>query len=239
VVSQPGFASPHPLDNPIWHALSTVHRPLARGNDLAKLYPSEIAPLSAIPEQTPEAYTALGDTLGPDDTAALFLNEMPRVPPNFAVTTTFEIDQMVCETAPASGRDDYEQFGLEELSENDVPQMLALTKLTEPGPFRRRTIEFGGYTGIFTADRKLAAMAGQRLRLPGFTEVSAVCTHPDHRGKGYARAVMLAVISGISRRGEVPILHVKSDNSGAIRLYETLGFTFRRYFNLVVARKAS
>ncbi len=225
------------LDNPIWQALSTVHGYLAEGDSLAKRYPPEIAPLSGICDQSPKAYSALQDMLGVDDAAALFLHQPPAVPASFMVTTAFTIHQMICDHPGDTGLGSNE-LKVEILTESDVGQMLALTKLTEPGPFRRRTIELGGYRGIFSSDRKLMAMAGERLRLPGFTEVSAVCSHPDHRGKGYAKAAMLAVMSGLFHRGEVPFLHVKADNTGAIALYESIGFRFSRSLNLVVVKKA-
>ena len=118
------------------------------------------------------------------------------------------------------------------LTEADVPEMLALTKLTEPGPFLPRTIELGSYFGIHESG-SLVAMAGERLHLTGFTEVSAVCTHPDFRGRGYGNALMSAVISRIMRRGETPFLHVKTDNA-AVRLYQKLGFRIRAQLHLAV-----
>jgi predicted GNAT family acetyltransferase len=112
--------------------------------------------------------------------------------------------------------------------------MLALTKLTQPGPFLPRTIELGSYFGMRESG-SLLAMAGERLHLTGFTEVSAVCTHPDFRGRGYSNALMSAVISGIMRRGETPFLHVKTENP-AVHLYQKLGFKVRAQLHLVVIR---
>jgi predicted GNAT family acetyltransferase len=123
---------------------------------------------------------------------------------------------------------------IRELNAGDVPAMLALTELTEPGPFRTRTHELGKFYGVFESDR-LLAMAGQRLSLPGFVEVSAVCTHPDARGRGYARALMSAVMRDIRQRGRIPFLHAFADNP-AIRIYESLGFRLRRTFHLAVLK---
>ena len=113
--------------------------------------------------------------------------------------------------------------------------MVELATLTEPGPFRERTQELGAFFGIFDEER-LMAMAGQRMRLPGFIEVSAVCTHPDARGRGYARSVMLEVMADIVDRGDTPFLHTFADNQQAIRVYEALGFTRRRSLHLVVLK---
>ena len=73
------------------------------------------------------------------------------------------------------------------------------------------------------------AMAGERLKVPGYTEVSAVCTHPDHTGKGYARMLMREIMRGIRDRGEIPFLHVRSENTRAIGVYERLGFRYQDY----------
>ena len=122
---------------------------------------------------------------------------------------------------------------IQPLGDADVSEMLELTALTDPGPFRSRTIELGGFIGI-REDGRLAAMAGRRLALPGFTEVSAVCTHPDFRGRGYAQALVSAVSRAIQEQGETPILHVYSSNSAAIRVYESLGFVLRRKLHVAV-----
>jgi predicted GNAT family acetyltransferase len=112
------------------------------------------------------------------------------------------------------------------LTAADAPEMVALATLTEPGPFRERTHELGLFLGIFEGER-LVSMAGQRTRSPGFVEVSAVCTHPDTRGKGYARTLMLAVMDDIRAGGDMPYLHAWADNHNAIRVYRDLGFTHR------------
>ncbi len=110
--------------------------------------------------------------------------------------------------------------------------MLALVELTQPGPFRPRTIELGHYFGIFE-DGALVAMAGERLQTPEFTEVSAVCTHPSARGRGLAAALSHRVATGILARGQTPILHVALTNVGARRVYERLGFVVRRELEFV------
>jgi predicted GNAT family acetyltransferase len=118
-------------------------------------------------------------------------------------------------------------FEIVPLTEDDAPEMLALATLTRPGPFARRTHQLGDFVGV-KADGRLIAMAGERLRMPGMTEVSGVCTHPEHRGRGYAAGLMRHVAGKILARGEVPFLHAYASNTGAIGLYETLGYRVRR-----------
>ena len=122
------------------------------------------------------------------------------------------------------------------LTDDHVPQMMALVELTKPGPFVRRTNKVGKYWGI-VEDGQLVAMAGDRLRLKGFGEVSAVCTHPDHRGKGYARELISKVAQSVVARGETPFLQAYPDNVAAIGLYESLGFVVRRSLTFTVVRR--
>ena len=123
-----------------------------------------------------------------------------------------------------------------ELGQQDSAQMIELTSLTKPGPFGTRTHELGTYLGI-RLDGKLVAMAGERLKVPGYTEVSAVCTHPDHTGKGYAGMLMTEVMRRIRDRGETPFLHVREDNARAVEVYERLGFRVRKLGHFAVLRK--
>jgi predicted GNAT family acetyltransferase len=139
---------------------------------------------------------------------------------------------MVCEHPPAP----VEGPPLLELGGDDVPEMLALAELTQPGPFGPRTLELGRYIGI-RVDRRLAAMAGERMRPDGATEISAVCTHPDFTGRGYARALMTPLMADAFAAGRRPILHVKTEN-GAKRLYERLGFTVRHAMSLTLISRS-
>ncbi len=125
------------------------------------------------------------------------------------------------------------ELDVAELGVADVAEMMDLTALTKPGPFNRRTHELGTYLGIRRGG-KLVAMAGERLKVPGHTEVSAVCTHPDHTGHGYARILMMEVMRRIRRRGETPFLHVREDNVRAIELYRRLAFETRAQVHLAV-----
>ncbi len=217
------------LDNPIWYALATEQAYLVQGNSLAKRFPGNVAPFGAMQNQSPAEYQALAEILS-GDVAALFLESPPLLPSGWAMVHSGEMYQMVFDAPlPAWPNQDFRA-----LSEADVPEMLALTKLTEPGPFLPRTIELGSYFGIHQSG-SLVAMAGERLHLTGFTEVSAVCTHPDFRGRGYGNALMSAVIARVMSRGETPFLHVKTENA-AVRLYEKLGFKVRARLHLAVIK---
>jgi predicted GNAT family acetyltransferase len=215
------------LDNPIWHALSTEQRHLSQGNRLAKRFPKDVAPFGALIDQSAAAYEALQEIFR-EETAALFLDAKPVPPSDWAILRSGQMYQMICE-APVAGE---ENQAFRELTEADVPEMLALTKLTEPGPFLSRTIELGSYFGIHDA----GSMAGERLHLTGFTEISAVCTHPEFTGRGYGSALLSVLISRIMKRGETPILHVWAENVTAVRLYERLGFKVRVRLHLAVVK---
>ena len=221
------------LANPIWHSLSTQHSHLAEGDGFAKRYPEDIGPLAGIPEQSPESWDDVGRLIAPGGYVVLFLNEEPEPPADLKIVMRFALDQMVCERSSFS---DVPDAAIEPLHESDVPSMAALAELTEPGPFRERTIGLGGYRGIRDGS-SLVGMAGQRTAVPGYREVSAVCTHPDYRGRGYAAALVTAVSGGIAALGEVPYLHVKQDNAGAVKVYQRLGYRITRtFYCAVVAR---
>jgi len=218
------------LVNPIWHCLSTFHSHLARGNHLAKRYPEDIGPLAGIPEQSAECWEALKAVVPSGDHCALFLNEPANLGGGLKRLAQFPIEQMLCESPTGLSSIDTK---MEELGEKDVPEMMSLAALTEPGPFRRRTIQLGGYVGIRDGGM-LAAMAGQRTAIPGYREVSAVCTHPSYRGRGYATTLVCAVVNDIAKRGELPYLHVRQDNVSAIRLYCRLGFRITRTMHCAI-----
>jgi len=221
------------LDYPIWHALSTAHAHLALGDDLAKRYPNDLGPLSAIKDQSPEAYGSLAQLLGPEERAILFLTDLPSPPEGWRIIRCFPMQQMVCDIPPT---DDHKNFEIRTLTVEDVPEMQRLAEATEPGPFRNRTIELGGYRGIHD-DGRLVSMTGQRLGLTEFTEVSAVCTYPEFRGRGYAGALVREVAQGIYKQDKTPFLGVKQDNVNAIRVYEKAGFKIRRMLHVVFLKR--
>jgi GNAT superfamily N-acetyltransferase len=229
-------SSSHPLDNPIWNSLHTEHRSFAVSNALSRRYPAAVGPLSGIARQSTANYEALRELAGPGGVVVLFCQEQPAPPPGWILIRGGVLAQMVsarpADPVPIAltrGED------FRPLTAADVPAMIELAKLTEPGPFRERTIELGPFFGIFQSGR-LLAMAGQRTHLPQFVEVSAVCTHPDARGRGYARMLIATVMDEIRQRGKTPFLHSFADNYSAIRVYESLGFTLRRNLELAVLK---
>lgn len=221
-----------PLENPIWRALTTVQRNFAEGDESAKRFPIAVTSLAGFRDQTSDSFAALARLLGPNETAALFHDEIPACPEGLEIVEVGGLLQMVHDNSTqALAAVDYVSLG-----NNDVPGMMALAELTKPGPFGHRTIELGFFVGI-QEDNRLVAMAGERLHLDGYTEVSAVCTHPDFSGKGYARALVKIVIESIQKRGDIPFLHVRPNNSRAISLYESLGFKPTKSNHLVVVRR--
>lgn len=222
----------HALDNPIWSSLTTLHARFAEGGALAKRFPPDVTTLAAMGEPTFEAYSSLAHVLKGSG-AALFLDQPPAIPPGWTTIHASEILQMVCEKSEMELAS--EQQPAQALTLADTDEMIALAELTKPGPFGKRTRELGHYIGIRESNR-LAAMAGERLHLRGYTEVSAVCTHPDFQGRGFAGQLISMLMRRIMQRGEIPILHVRHDNPGAIHLYEKLGFRTRRLIHFVILR---
>jgi predicted GNAT family acetyltransferase len=228
----------HPLDNPIWQALTTTQAGFAQTCDGARKFPREVSVLAGFSEPTAKNYDALAALLSPDERVGLFLQAPANPPAPLIIESTGPLLQMLCGNRDSSKpalRPDPSNPEFVRLTQSDVPEMLALTKLTKPGPFGSRTYEMGDYFGI-RREGTLAAMAGERLRLPGYTEISAVCTHPDHLGHGYASALMAMLMDRIFSRGELPFLHVLPENTRAIQVYERLGFAQRSSAYLAVVR---
>jgi predicted GNAT family acetyltransferase len=223
----------HPLDQPIWAALTSRHGAFAHGDGLARRYPADMAPFAAVRDPDPAGFVGLAQIAAPGDTLALLSVHALTLPEAFTVERTLVLDQMMACAAPM---DDPVATRLEPLGTADVPEMMDLVALTKPGPFQARTIEMGAYFGIRIGQR-LVAMAGERIALEGYTEISAVCTHPDHRGQGHARVLVAALARMIHARGEVPFLHVIGGNTPAIGLYRQLGFVLRRTLQLTVVRR--
>lgn len=228
-------ANAHLLDNPIWNALLTEHSPLAISNHLARRYPAAIGPLSGFAHQSEENYESMRPLAGPGGVVVLFCTEPPAPPPGWTLIRGGLLTQMICEQPEHARVELTHGEELRPLTAEDVPAMIELAELTEPGPFRERTIELGAFFGVFESGR-LLAMAGERLHLPHHVEVSAVCSHPDARGRGYARLLIATVMEEISSRRKTPFLHSFANNDPAIRVYESLGFVERRTFELAVVK---
>jgi predicted GNAT family acetyltransferase len=227
----------HPLDNVIWQALTTRHAVFAESSGLARRFVPEVSPLAGLREPTAESYEALRELVQAQEMVGLFLHAPYEDRPGWNLIDRDPLLQMVWENGrEARTRDCAEEFV--ELNATHSAEMIALAELTKPGPFNRRTHEMGTYLGIFR-EGKLVAMAGERLKVPGFTEVSAVCTHPEYLGKGYARILMTEVMRRIVERGETPFLHVRENNLRAIELYRRLGFSERKRGHFAMLRKES
>ncbi|MEO8945226.1 MAG: GNAT family N-acetyltransferase [Gemmatimonadaceae bacterium] len=228
----PGNSPSHPLDRVIWESLATHHRSFAIGNDLARRYPPDVAPFAAMVDTSAECREALSQLITPGDHSVLFtLEDLPTIA-GLEVSSIKNIDQMIGPTvidAPANRQ-------IEKLGASDIDEMSALVRLTKPGPFDRRAMEMGDFFGI-RVDGRLAAITGERLHPTGYRELTAVCAHPDFRGRGFPRDLVLSVSRGIADRGETPFLHVLSDNLAAITLYQKLGFLRRTTLRITVLRK--
>ncbi|MCX5129540.1 GNAT family N-acetyltransferase [Streptomyces sp. NBC_00347] len=213
--------TPHVLDNPAWASLSGPHAAFAvRAGGHAARYAPDVAVFSAVADPAdPRSWEALRSLADPDGVVSL--SGVLTPPRGWETVWSAHGVQLIdtslrAEPAPEAVR----------LGPADVPEVLELIELTKPGPFLPRTIELGTYLGIRHRGR-LVAMAGERLRPPGWTEISAVCTHPAFRGRGLATRLVRAVAAGIRDRGDVPFLHTAAENTRAVRLYESIGFTVR------------
>lgn len=222
----------HPLDEVIWRALTSVQEAFAEGAGRARRYPAEIAPFAATIDFERPSFEALLTLMGASgDRIALFTPIEIEPPAPFSVLRRAKVDQMLHVNAEASGI--RSGVPLAALGKSDVPEMLALASATQPGPFGSRTVELGEYLGVRRGGA-LIAMAGERMRLDGFTEISAVCVDAAHRGQGLAAELVRALVVSIRRRSETPFLHVFTENHPAIALYQKLGFVMRRQLHLAV-----
>ncbi len=211
------------LDRPVWNALSTRQAHHAQGGPRAMRLTPDIGVFAASASQTPSDLDALAALAPLHGQIWLVEDEGFPLPPGLHAVSAAACHQMTLAMLTPSAS----SIIAEPLTEADAPAMLALATLTVPGPFFARTHTLGRFIGL-KENGTLIAMAGERMQPPGYTEVSGVCTHPDHRGRGYAGALMRIVADRILARGEIPFLHVYASNTGAIALYEKLGFTLRR-----------
>jgi predicted GNAT family acetyltransferase len=212
----------HPLDRPVWSALTSRQATLAQGDARALRFDPAYALFGAAANASAESQAALGAlNTSAHGMGLVEAGRMP-LPPGCTVRTQAACVQMTASALSAGGRD----IAFEPLGEADAADMLALATLTVPGPFFEKTHRLGDFIGV-KLDGRLIAMAGERMRPTGFTEVSGVCTHPDHRGRGYAGALMRVVTQRILERGEQAFLHAYAANTATIALYEALGFSVR------------
>ena len=213
------------LDTPSWSSLTGGHAHLARGGDRARAYPADVSPFAGLADPAdPEQWTELSELVGRGAELVVPVVGAVDAPAGWTVVSRMVGVQLVAGPdlpAPPPGG-----TAVLVLGPDDVPDMVDLADRTRPGPFVAGTAGLGRFRGVRSGGR-LLAMAGERFRPPGWTEVSAVCTDPAARGRGLAGRLVLAVASGVLERGDRPFLHVLGSNTGALRLYRSLGFTDR------------
>jgi ribosomal protein S18 acetylase RimI-like enzyme len=210
------------LDNPFWWSLHSRHRALARSvGDVAR-FPAEYAPFLGVANAGVEVDEALDALIAADERVYL-LGVAPRVPRGWRLGAFPDLAQMIC-PAPVAA---IEGPAIIQLSDAHRADVLALTALVYPHYFRPRTMELGRYFGIYQEGR-LAAMIGERLGMDGYQEISAVCTHPDYNGRGYARQLLAWLSNDTLDHGRMPFLHVSHENQRAKHLYEQNGYHLRR-----------
>lgn len=209
----------HPLDAPVLTSLTGTHAGLAERRGRALRYLPDVAPWASIPEH---GWGDLAALTGPGGVAALVAAQ-PRTPPA-GWEVELRIPGVQLDGSAVAAVPDSEAVLL---GDADVPEMLDLVARTQPGPFEPRTHRLGTYLGIRSGDA-LVAMAGERMRPPGWSEISAVCTDPAFRGRGLAERLVRAVAATVRERGDVPFLHASAANTGALALYARMGFTLRR-----------
>jgi len=213
----------NPLDNPAWHALKDLQARQGESSARAARFAPDISPIGALLEPTRDALEELFVLCGREPVVLLTpVRELPRS--RFRTLRIVQVRQLCAESAC-----DADDVHASLLGNDDAADMVALATLTEPGPFARRTVELGTYYGVRDGGR-LLAMAGERLKLPGWVEVSGVCTHPDGRGRGYARRLVARITNAIIARGDAAFLHVavgSPSETTATRVYEQLGYRFR------------
>jgi GNAT superfamily N-acetyltransferase len=217
------------LDRPAWSALTTRHAALSEGGDLARRYDPSIVPFAAARDDSAESIGALGALAGPGQSLVFVQADEIMLPQGLVATLTATGVQMILRRKPPKVSDER----IERLTDADALEMLELATLTKPGPFTLRAQALGEFFGV-KADGRLIAMAGERMKVDGLTEVSGVCTHPDFQGRGLGKLLSIFMVHRVLDRGETPFLHAFATNKPAIELYEAIGFELRAMMNVAM-----
>lgn len=223
----------HILDNPIWNALITGNKNIAQGDERAKCVPRTMGAFAGLADYQESNFKSLYELTPFGAPVVLFTSGEIRIPKQWKTVVAKTLLQLVYQL-PHAPLD--QAHGLVSLQEKDIPAMIELTAQTNPGPFLSRTIDYGDYNGFFDGNR-LVAMTGERLQPDPYTEISAVCTHPDYAGKGYASQLIRNQIRKIMAVSRIPFLHVLPDNTSACNLYQKLGFQIRKEMMIYVLEK--
>jgi ribosomal protein S18 acetylase RimI-like enzyme len=222
------------LDNPVYNALTTGDAALARGSGQVRYFDEAVSPFAGFPERYEKGFEDLCEQLPPERRILFAAIHPIQAPRHWEIAAYIRGVQFVFDTTREVASPSIEPTPL---SSEHVDEMVQLATLTKPGPFNKRTIGFGSYYGIFE-DGRLSAMTGQRLHVSGYTEVSAVCTHPDFLGRGYATALLQHQLLIILNQKQTPFLHVRDDNKRAIGVYERLGFRLRGPMHFYFLRRS-
>jgi ribosomal protein S18 acetylase RimI-like enzyme len=213
----------HPLDNPVWSALSGRQQRFNIGDEQLKYFSADVASFVGLKNWDASDLRALEERLPAGRTFSIPLSKPVIIPDCFEVLFEIPLYQMVCSSL---NRQTLPNMPLQKLGKKHLQQMLDLTALTKPGPFYEHTMDFGNYYGIMDGPN-LLAMTGERMKAKGFTEVSAICTQPDQMGKGFASVLLQQACERIFDKGEQPFLHVRQDNPSALHVYKKFGFEVR------------
>jgi ribosomal protein S18 acetylase RimI-like enzyme len=222
------------LDNPIWHALNTLDAGKNIGNHQLAYLDADISPFIGMASWDRSSQEELHAGTPRGRTWFLLIKEPVTFIDELATVSSIPLFQFYC-PGPAKLQPLKEEKLIVPLNDDHIDQMVALATLTKPGPFGKRTKEFGNYHGIFDGKR-LVAMGGERLHLPGYTEISAICTHPDYQGRGYGAMMVGFLARQIFQKAGVPFLHARTNNQQALKIYRAQGFEVREEIQFYIFR---
>nr|WP_315209698.1 GNAT family N-acetyltransferase [uncultured Flavobacterium sp.] len=209
------------LDNPVWFSLSETHQSFALDYGSVKFYHPDYCPFGGFEKgnaiaKSIDEYSEMVDSF-------FIVGEKPELSNLLKLNKELVCLQMiVCNPIDIAINDPIVKLTVEH-----IDSLYELVNLVQPGYFKKKTALLGNYYGIFK-NGELVAVTGERMQMNDFIEVSAVVTHPNHTGKGYAKQLVVQTVNEIFKQNKIPYLHVIEDNKGAIQLYEKLGFSSRR-----------